>query len=424
MQHVSLLSGLGSTQLGVLPLVSKYLTPEVMQQMQAQVLTVDVPAAGACSSPTRPGFIWMAGPPGYWARMQPGQTCTPAPGTVAPTVRDHTTEPQKQVAPSTVMQLGPWTIPIPWPGKSYTWLLDDYSKLTPEVTQVISQQLQTPIQKGWKSPWQVGYWQGVETKSWIDYPGQTKTFQFNEVGGEGTQTVVWPAKAPWGDYLTTRGWIDKLGIYGKIIDNGYFGGLGDPSLCGGRSAYACSTAGSSADRVAPLMKFKHPVTGEDWGVWLKFQQVGPVIESVSHTSTVQPGVQYPPLKTQSVALALTVQKLPSDPWYKAILEVIFYLPAKLFDLILSTGKDLLDLACSDPTKAMAAASAAGPEAVAAVNAAMALCPTKPPGTPDATETKVNDVTGKKAVPWGYVAGGVAFIGLLVYFLASPPRRAA
>lgn len=327
------------------------------------------------------------------------------------------------VTPALVFNLGPWTIPVPRPGNSYSWILDDYSKLPPEIAELIGKQLMTPIQSGWKTPFQVGYWKGEPQTSWTgDHlgpdPGQTVSHTYPD--GR-TQTIVWPAAASWGAYMTWRAWADRLGIWGQIVDAGYFGGLGDPTLCGDRSEYACSTSGSTADKISPVAKFKHPETDEDWGLWIEVRPIGPVIAPISNTMSdgSEPPAPYP---MRSITLRFTVQKIPTDPWYKPILQVLFYIPAKVFDVAIATVQEIVNIACTDLTGALKAATAAGPEAVAAVSAAAALCPRTPPDTPLPEETKVNETTGKKALPWGWIIAGLAAVGGLTAFVLIPPKK--
>ena len=123
-------------------------------------------------------------------------------------------------------------------------------------------------------------------------------------------------------------------------------------------------------------------------------------------------------------MRLTVQKIPTNPWYSKVLKVLFYLPAKLVDLGLLVGQTLFDTVCADPEKARAASSS-NPYARIAVEANILLCKPPIPGAPPPKEEKVNERTGKKALPWGLIAAGsIALAGLLALLLMPPKRRIA
>lgn len=348
---------------------------------QIQTAILAPPAYGPLIC-ARPGYTWIGtvdGMPGHWQRLAAGGPTTGNPGPADPVtgacgtseIRVHASGEggNTSVTATTVISLGPWTIPMPRPGNKYRWLLDDYSKLTPIMAETIGKQLKTPIQSGWKTPYQPGFWKGQPTPTFLTEPGTTASYTYPDGSIE---TVTWPTRAPWGgEYLTYEGWAKRLGIWGEVIDAGYFGGLGDPVLCGGRSAYACSTIGqASDDQVSPIARFKHPTTGEDWGLWVSIDPVGDPIYSTSHTRA---GVAVPPRERRSMGLWFTVQKIPEAPWYSGILKKLFYIPIML-------GRGWYDLVCGNPEKASAAASA-NPYAAAAVEGTKKLCQTAPSALP-------------------------------------------
>lgn len=412
MQTISLLGGLGA-----LPsdLISHLPDANTVQ------LDPAAPTPRECSADGKYVLDIASDGSTYWRRRSVTDVCTTTSTTPPPNTGDRGPQGGVEVKPGDVMQLGPWTIPVARPGTSYSWIIDDYSKLTPEVAQAISKQLQTPIQDGWKTPIQIGYWNGAPAPLFPVEPGSTATVAYNN----GVSiTYVWPQQAPWGGpWLTYQGWINMLGLQGKIIDAGYLGGLGDPSLCGGRSEYACSTIGKVLDdAIAPVAKFVNPVTGDDWGLYLSFAGVGPMIDSSKGIRS--DGVEVPPRQTQSTVIRFTIKKIPSAPWYSIVLKTLFYVPAKIFNVAIATVQQIVDLACSNADAARTAAASAGPEAVAAVNAALLLCPTKPPETPPPDTTKVNEETGKKAMsPWGLIlAAGIATLGITALILTPPKKR--
>lgn len=123
------------------------------------------------------------------------------------------------------------------------------------------------------------------------------------------------------------------------------------------------------DVYAPFAKFNHPITGEQWGVFIAISPNDPGYTSWG-------GGNFPPQNFPgtwsvmfdapvSIRMQVGFMKLPTDPWFHDILEVIFWLPALIMDTaVLVVGTVLAglgDLACATlgSPQAVKGAQAAG-----------------------------------------------------------------
>ena len=127
---------------------------------------------------------------------------------------------------------------------------------------------------------------------------------------------------------------------------------------------------------APMSKFRHPVTGDMWGVWVVF---------VQDSSEVVLGAWNPiGDKPNGYTMQIAIGLIPSEPWYDYIVDAIEWIPGVLGQLASFVVGGLLDIICSNPAGIAAAASSpatmksgASAAAGAALTAATKLCPQPP-----------------------------------------------
>ena len=179
---------------------------------------------------------------------------------------------------------------------------------------------------------------------------------------------------------------------------------------------------------APFAKFNHPITGEQWGVFISLAPNDPGYTSWSGGSFPTqnlPGSWSVKLDTTvSITMQVGFVKLPTDPWFHDILEVIFWLPALIMDTaVLVVGTVLAglgDLACAvlgSPNAvkgAQAAGGAAGGPVGAAAGAAGALLAQNACGT----KAPVPTVRPFDWTPW--IVGGAGLLAVVA--IATRKKR--
>ncbi len=406
--------------------------PEILATIQ-EVATASPLPKGACSADGM--FIWdfTADGVGFWRRLRVGEQCTSTSTVPGPDVREHregmpsscTPETLENcpggvyVAPTKVMQVGPFTIPVVRSGAEYTWGLDAYEKLNDEQAAMLKQQLSKKIDYPGRSNWI-----DLQTK-WTKYagfepaPGST-SYRYAD-DGRIIATSVWPQQAPWGTWLTYFGWLKKIGFL-----------QGDPG-------YDDRYMGFAKDRYTPIATFKHPDTDRDYGLWARIEPVGPLISAVSTqwAPDVMADVSKPPGPdnvpgpdgTTSFQLQFMVAPLPDkgllgDFWdwiMKHVLKVV----VGFYEGVWDVAEDLSSTLCAmaqTPGTITSAGSKAGPYGTAvsaavetAINAA-GNCPVPNP-TPEGTPGPV-----AKSTPWAlYILGGAAVVALGLLLTRKPKK---
>jgi hypothetical protein len=153
----------------------------------------------------------------------------------------------------------------------------------------------------------------------------------------------------------------------------------------------------------PVARAVHPVTGKDYGVFM----------AISY--------RYPdkPLNDPEQSAKLDFIWAPiSREWYE-----------KIWDWITSVAARIAGFVCdkiTDPALATTtgiAVQAGGPIAVGSYGAASLLCSPKTPETPTAPTDDKPAIKPKPKWPY-FLAGGIAFVGLLAFLLVPPKKRAA
>jgi hypothetical protein len=155
---------------------------------------------------------------------------------------------------------------------------------------------------------------------------------------------------------------------------------------------------SDADdgRAMPLARFKHPVSGKDWGVFLSL--LGPYEKPTS--------------------VQIYVKWIPEKPWYSRAFDWIVSLPAKIIDAVGDAIDWVKDKTCDlvnaiGPIAQQAGSAAPDPRAQAvAAGAAVAgkLCSGAPPQLPPQQQSS-------SILTWILLAGG----GVLALALAARAR---
>lgn len=364
-----------------------------------QFVIPSAPAPGECSADSK--FIWDAG--GYWRRIRVGETCQ----TVGASKVDVRTEGQGgvSVTPTTMISCGPFSFPAA--RSETTWAFDDYATLTPEQAAFIK----TAIQK--QLPITESNWtqrrQGPEADP---EPGTTSvmpTYQSGQPTGY-VISATWPPTAPWGPegWLTYGGWFTRFGIVkGDSYDARYFG--------------------FDRSRFSPIAQFKNPVNGEDWGLWIRLNPVGPTIKATSASMTSPEGVAPIDYSTQSFALQFMAAPLPdTNAVWQWIKQHVAAVVAKFYDFVIDIGKEISDLLCAianNPASAVGAATTAGGPAAGGAAAAGALILADRCKAPTPPAPPVPDTPPQPQTPWGLIAAGaVAVLGVAAFMLA--PRKRA
>jgi hypothetical protein len=335
------------------------------------ILSTTSSVTGLQATPPKPGdcsadgqFIWKVSSTGagFWARLAVGETCTPSSAT-GPTIRTGGGG-GITVGPTTVMKIGPFTIPVVRSGNTYTWGLDDYAKLPADVGPMIGEALRKRIDYPGRSNWVT-----IRQPMTLFAPGSTYDMQTYQ-SGKPTGTVIrttWPLLAPWGQtWLTQLGWMAKFGF-----------NTGD--------AYEDRYNGFDTAKYAPIAQFDHPQSGAKYGLWMRLQPVGPDIPALS-ASTIVAGVENPvPYSTKSYALQFKIAPMPDKGVLGGFLDWILKYVKKLivafYDAVQDVGKELSDALCAmaqTPGGPAAAAAAGGPYAAAASAATTVLLAGKCP----------------------------------------------
>jgi hypothetical protein len=394
MLQFSLLNGLGARVPGTSTIIAA-------DNQQTSTTTVAQPVAGQCSADGQ--FIWRlnADGTGFWARRSATDVCAGTASSSGPVVRETGAEGGGggvTVAPTRVMTVGPFTIPVVRRGESYIWGLDSYDKLKPDQAALLLKQLQVRIDGG--------NWIALAQK-WPKYtdgdpqPGSTTHRYWND--GSVAATSTWPSSTGWGTWLTWLGWMRKIGFTGA------------------QPGYDQHYMTFSSDGI-PVAKFTHP-DGGDYGLWARIQPVGSVIQA---TSTQWSNGDTTPDQTQSVQLQFKIAPMPSALMTGGIVgfirDKVQTIAAGFYSGVISVAESLSDVLCAaaqTPGALTTAAAKGGPEAAAAGAATELLlngkCPVSNP-TPEG-------VPGPepKQFPWGpVIAGGVALAGF-VAFLLTPPK---
>jgi len=169
--------------------------------------------------------------------------------------------------------------------------------------------------------------------------------------------------------------------------------------------------------LAPAAKFRHPITGDTWGVWLVLMQQGDTSTAPGQWSTLLGG-------PAGFSLQIGLGPIPSEPWYDYLFDALMWIPAALGEIASFVVGGLLDIICSNPTAVAqgataAAASSKGNAAVAASAAAVGLatklCPAPPTPVLDCTNPMYATTSlcqPAVATPWyqqWYVILGAIFL---------------
>jgi hypothetical protein len=80
--------------------------------------------------------------------------------------------------------------------------------------------------------------------------------------------------------------------------------------------------------IAPVAKFKHPITGDDWGVFLSLRHA-------FSGRNMRPDDNYP-------IMTIYFARIPGKPWYHKVWGVISYIPAKIGAAIDATAEAIID----------------------------------------------------------------------------------
>lgn len=395
---------------------------------------VNAPKNGQCTADGN--FIWVAATatvPGHWERLRVGQTCDPAnimPGGSGPEVREHRADMPGStpgggvsVSPTRVMKVGPFTIPVVRSGASYIWGLDDYYKLKPDQAATIKAQVIKKISGRSDSNW-INYTAPNHTSGmtkWDFYaaldarPGSTTT-RVAQDGGAMLWQSKWPNAAPWGgacDIKTTVGpgcWLTNMGWMQAIGFNR------------GDAGYDERYFGFDGDRYMPFARFKHPDSGDDYGIWVRIQPVGGEIPAVSSAF----GPTYKPTPgwkdtTISNQLQFKVGPIPDSSWWDDawdwISDHVGEVIAEFYEAVWDAAEAISDALCAvtaTPGALTAAASAAGPYGTAAGAATELLMDGKCPiPNPTPAGTPGPPTANKVPFPWALVIGGVAVVAGVV-----------
>lgn len=392
------------------------------------VITTDTPpellAPGTCTSDGQ--LIWRATyvrttdgvtVPGHWERKRVGETCAIISDiphvTRGPCTVDHLENCPGgiYVAPTKVMQVGAFTIPVVRSGNVYKWGLDSYGKLTAEQAAQIKEQLSKPVEDGNSfRPIKAG---------WIthDTPNSNVTLQSMQ-SGKPTGTLIHTVFGP-GDWLTSGGWLGKFGFKdGDKWDWRY-------------------TPQANFDRTkgVPIAQFKHPDTGAHYGMWMDFGFVGPeikpILAEVINEATGEK-TPWPTYTTRSVMLRFMVAPMPEksllgDLW-DWIMSGVKWVVVKFYEGVWDVAEVLSDKLCAmaqTPGAITKTGSQAGPygaAAGAAVEIALVTadnCPVPNP-TPEGKPGPIGPT--KKPIPWGLVALGVGVVGLAAVLLTQKPTK--
>jgi len=358
--------------------------------------------AGDCTADGK--FIWRIASTGagYWDRLRVGEQCTAVTSSAGPTIRTDGGG-GINIGPTTVMKIGPFTIPVVRPGNTYTWGLDSYEKLPADVAQMIGEALRKRIDYPGRSNWVT-----IRQPMTLFAPGSSYDMQGYQ-SGQPTDTIIrasWPPVAPWGQtWLTQLGWLAKLGFStGETYEDRY--------------------NGFDRSRNAPIAQFDHPETSEKYGLWMRLQPVGPDIPAAAASTISKSTGKETPItySTKSFALQFTVAPLPTKSvlgdFFDWILKYIKKLIVVFYDAVQDVGKELSDALCAmamtpgGPAAAAAAGGAAGAAATAATTVLLAgKCPVP--------QQQIQQQAGGNLLPLAIAGAGVAAIYYLTRKKASP-----
>jgi hypothetical protein len=156
--------------------------------------------------------------------------------------------------------------------------------------------------------------------------------------------------------------------------------------------------------VPPISKFRHPITGDTWGIWM-----AAIIDSNAYANGAW-NVQTD--NPNGYKLKIGIGPLPQEPWYDYIIDALEWIPMTLGGLAADALSAILSLVCSNPAQATQMAKSS-PYAAAAVLAASKLChkpPTSSVNCLDPAQAATNPICRPPdATPWylqWYVIVGV------------------
>jgi hypothetical protein len=153
--------------------------------------------------------------------------------------------------------------------------------------------------------------------------------------------------------------------------------------------------------VTPVAKWKHPKTGDMWGLWLALV---PMSTKAGTSAVWDSKIDQPPWAT---VLQIGFGPIPQEPWYDEALDVLAFIPATILDataaVVEFTISAIQDLICSG-----APCPGRDPGTQAACAAVKMTCP-RPPGVPP-----------PPAVPppwwqqWYVIVPAIGLLGYLVF----------
>jgi len=162
--------------------------------------------------------------------------------------------------------------------------------------------------------------------------------------------------------------------------------------------------------IPPLAKFRHPITGDTWGVWF----VG-----VPNDSSISLGAWSTAIDSPNgIQLKIGIGPIPQEPWYDYIVDALEWIPEMLGTIASDILGAIRGLICSNPAQA-AALAGKDPRLLAAMAAFKATCP-QPPTTTinclDPTQAAINPICKPAVVTpwylqWYVIVGVISAVGL-------------
>src|SRR5262249_55826214 len=95
--------------------------------------------------------------------------------------------------------------------------------------------------------------------------------------------------------------------------------------------------------VPPIAKFRHPLTGDPWGMWM-----ASIIDSNAYVAGAW-NVQTD--EPNGYKLKIGIGPIPQEPWYDYIVDALEWIPMTIGGAVADVLSEIQSLVCSNPAAA-------------------------------------------------------------------------